>query len=262
MTTIRGISGLVALVSGGASGLGLATAKRLVEKGAKVTICDLKTSNGAELVKELGENAIFSPTDISKEDDIKRALDLTESTFKKLNVVVNCAGVVETYKLYNFNTGMPHRLQTFNDHQNINLAGTFNVIRLAVGVMAKNVPTVDGERGVIVNTSAYSAFDGQCGQISFSANQGGISAMTLPLSRDLASHGIRCCTIAPGLFNTPLTQSLPENIIQFLEDTIPFPWRLGHPEEFAHLVQCIIENPMMNGETIRIDGAMRAISLN
>lgn len=182
---------------------------------------------------------------------------MTKEKFGKLDGVVNAAGIAVAFKVYNHNKKTYHLLEDFAKVINVNLIGTFNVIRLSAGIMAENTPNEDGQRGVIVNTASVAAYDGQMGQCAYSASKAGVVGMTLPLSRDLASVGIRVCTIAPGLFNTPMLQSLPDKVRQFLAQTVPFPQRLGHPDEYAHLCQSIVENPLLNGETIRLDGALR-----
>ncbi|XP_019867337.1 3-hydroxyacyl-CoA dehydrogenase type-2 [Aethina tumida] len=252
------IKGAVSLVTGGASGLGRATVERLVKQGSRVVLCDLKTSKGAEVAKEIGEDkVIFAPVNVTSETDIQDALEITKQKFGQLNNVVNCAGIGVAFKTYNFKKDLPHKLEDFTKVLNVNTIGTFNVIRLAVGVIGKNEPDDNGCRGVIVNTASVAAFDGQMGQAAYSASKGAIVGMTLPLARDLASQGIRVITIAPGLFRTPLFSALPEKVVNFLEKSVPFPSRLGHPDEFAQMVQSAIENPMLNGETIRLDGALR-----
>ena len=248
----------VGLVTGGASGLGKATVERLVREGAKVTLCDLATSEGAAVAQSLGpENCIFAPCDVTKEDDVKAALDSTVSKFGKLTATVNCAGIGVAFKTYNFNKNRPHGLDDFAKVINVNLVGTFNVSRRAAGVIGQNEACSDHQRGVIINTASVAAFDGQMGQVAYSASKGGIVGMTLPMARDLASQGIRVNTIAPGLFETPLLASLPEKVRVFLAKTVPNPSRLGYPDEYAQLVQAIILNHMLNGETIRLDGAIR-----
>lgn len=252
------LKGTVSLVTGGASGLGKATLLRLVQQGSKVVLCDLPTSKGKELAQEIGnDKVLFAPTDVTSESDVEAALELTKQKFGKLDNLVSCAGIGVAFKVYNFNKNLPHKLDDYTKVININTIGTFNVIRLAVGLIGQNEPNEDGQRGVVVNTASIAAFDGQMGQAAYSASKGAIAGMTLPLARDLASQGIRVCTIAPGLFLTPLLENLPEKVRNFLEKSIPFPHRLGKPAEFAHLVQTVIENPMLNGEIIRLDGALR-----
>ncbi|KAF7990162.1 hypothetical protein HCN44_009897 [Aphidius gifuensis] len=251
------LKGVVTLVTGGASGLGRGTVERFVKHGAKVIIGDLPTSKGNNLAKELGSDVVFSPLDVTSEQDVKDALEMAKTKFGKLDVVVNAAGVAAAHKVYNFNKGLSHDLSTFSRIINVNTVGTFNVIRLSVGLMGENTPNIDGQRGVIVNTASVAAFDGQMGQAAYSASKAGVVGMTLPLARDLASVGIRVVTIAPGLFDTPMLQSLPDKVRKFLADTVPFPKRLGNPDEYAQLVQAIVENPLINAETIRLDGGLR-----
>lgn len=260
MSAIQSVKGLVALVTGGASGLGKATASRLVRQGARVAILDLPTSKGEQVSKELGDSCIFTPANVTSEGDIKNALSAVKQKFDRLDVAVNCAGIGVAFKVYNFNKDLPHHLEDFTKVVMVNTVGTFNVVRLAVGLIGKNEPGPDGGRGVVINTASIAAFEGQIGQTAYSASKGGIAGMTLPLARDLASQGIRCVAIAPGLFHTPLLESLPEKVRTFLAETVPFPKRLGDPEEYAHLVQAIIENPVLNGEVIRLDGALRMVS--
>ncbi|XP_077982162.1 3-hydroxyacyl-CoA dehydrogenase type-2-like [Glandiceps talaboti] len=257
MATIRSLKNLVGLVTGGASGLGRGTVDRLIKQGARVVIVDLPGSDGENIAKSLGENCCFSPADVTSETDVTNAIQLAKSSFGRLDIAVNCAGIGVAFKTYNFNKDRPHLLEDFQKVLNVNTAGTFNVIRLAAGEIGKNEPDADGQRGVIINTASIAAFDGQMGQVAYSASKGGIVGMTLPAARDLASQGIRVNTIAPGLFDTPLLAGLPEKVRTFLARQVPFPSRLASPDEFAHLVQFIIENPMLNGETIRLDGALR-----
>ncbi|KFM70343.1 3-hydroxyacyl-CoA dehydrogenase type-2, partial [Stegodyphus mimosarum] len=244
---IKVVKGLVALVTGGASGLGEATVRRLVQNGASVLICDLPSSNGQKVAKELGEKCVYAPTDVTKEKDVQEALKITKVKFHKLDVVVNCAGTAMLKPIYNFKEGVPHSLEDFMKVVTTNTLGVFNVTRLAVGLIAKNQPDEDGQKGVIINTSSVAAFDGHQGLVAHSASKAAIVGMTLPLARDLANEGIRCCTIVPGLFDTQLFKIIPEEDRQETISDIPFPNRLGKPEEFAHLVQAAIENPMLNG---------------
>lgn len=254
---MAGIKGLVGLVTGAASGLGKATATRLVNQGAKVVICDLPTSDGAAVASSLGSDAVFCPVDVTSEADVKSALEVTKRKFGKLDAVVNCAGIGIAVQTYNFNKLRAHELADFQRVLLVNTAGTFNVIRLSCALMHANEPNIDGGKGVIINTASVAAYDGQRGQAAYSASKGAIVGMTLPIARDLSQAGIRVNTIAPGLFETPLLASLPDKVRKFLSDNVPFPKRLGHPDEYAHLVQTIIENPMMNGEVVRLDGALR-----
>lgn len=257
MSTIRTVKNAVALVTGGASGLGRGTAERLVKQGAKVCILDLPNSAGEEIAKNLGENCRFSPGDVTSQEDVSRTLDLIKSSFGRLDVGINCAGIGVAIKAYNFKKDKPHPLDEFQRVLIVNTVGSFNVIRLAAGLIGKNEPDADGHRGLLINTASVAAYDGQIGQAAYSASKGAIVGMTLPIARDLCTQGIRVNTIAPGLFDTPLLGSLPEKVRTFLSNTVPFPKRLGSADEYGHLVQCIIENPMLNGEVIRLDGALR-----
>lgn len=245
-----------AVVTGGASGLGEATVRNIVAKGGKATILDLQEDRGLNLVEELGENVTFVKTDVTSEESVQAALAHAVSTFGNINVLVNCAGIGEAKKTYSQKNGV-HDLESFNKVIQVNLIGTFNAIRLAAEKMSSNEPNEYGERGVIINTASVAAFEGQIGQAAYSASKGGIVGMTLPIARDLASLGIRVVTIAPGLFETPLFGAAPEKVRKALGAMVPFPSRLGYPEEYGHLVQSIVENPMLNGETIRLDGAIR-----
>jgi len=246
----------VCLVTGGASGLGKATAQRLCGLGARVVIADLPSSDGENVAKALGENCVFSPTDVSSEEDVKATVGVAKSKFGPITVAVNCAGIGIAVKTIN-KKGVAHSLTEFERVIKVNAVGTFNVIRLAAESMATNEASEEGQRGVIVNTASVAAYEGQMGQAAYSASKGAIVGMTIPIARDLAALGIRVNTIAPGLFKTPLLESLPDKVQVALAKTVPFPSRLGDPDEYAHLVQTIIENPMINGETIRIDGALR-----
>ncbi len=243
----------VALVTGGASGLGLATARRLVEQGASVVLLDLPSSPGEKAAAELGERAVFAPGDVTAEGDVASALD-TASGLGELRVLVNCAGVGTPGRVLGKNGPLP--LAEFTRVVTVNLIGTFNVVRLATERMAVNEPR-DGDRGVVVCTASVAAFDGQIGQAAYSASKGGVVGMTLPLARDLASRQIRVMTIAPGIFQTPMLAGLPAEAQASLGTQVPHPSRLGQPAEYAALVAHIIDNPMLNGETIRLDGAIR-----
>ena len=243
----------VAVVTGGASGLGLATVKALVADGAQVVIIDLPSSNGETVAKELGDRVRFAAADVTDEAAVAEALDLAES-LGPLRVAVNCAGIGNAIKTVSKNGAFPY--DAFKKVVNVNLFGTFNVIRLAAERIAKTEP-IDGERGVIINTASVAAFDGQIGQAAYSASKGGVVGMTLPIARDLASLLIRVVTIAPGLFKTPLLGSLPEEAQASLGAQVPHPARLGDPSEYGALAAHIVANPMLNGETIHLDGAIR-----
>ncbi|MCK6630077.1 MAG: 3-hydroxyacyl-CoA dehydrogenase [Anaerolineae bacterium] len=243
------------LITGGGSGLGAATARLLAESGAKVMIADVNTTAGEGVAAEIGPSARFVQTDVTSAESVQAAIQKTLETFGSLHGAVNCAGIAIAEKVLGKNG--PHDLARFSQVVQINLVGTFNVIRLAAAAMSQNEPTAAGERGVIVNTASVAAFDGQIGQAAYSASKGGVVAMTLPLAREFARYGIRVMTIAPGIFSTPMMAGLPEAAQQALAQQVPFPPRLGRPDEFAALVKHIIENEMLNGEVIRLDGAMR-----
>ena len=246
---------IVALVTGGASGLGEATVIELVKKGAKVAIVDVDSAKGEKLAGTVGADAIFVNADVTSEADISKALRKIIDTFGKINVAVNCAGITNPGKIMSKKGPLP--LDSFNKVLQLNLVGTLNVIRLAVEQMINNTPNVEGEKGVIVNTASIAAFDGQIGQAAYGASKGGIVGMTLPIARECADYGIRVVTIAPGLFETPLMAGLPPAVKEEMVKTIPFPRRLGKPAEFASLVIHIIENTMFNGCCIRLDAALR-----
>jgi len=250
------IQGIGAIVTGGASGLGEATARALAARGAQVAILDLGRSKGAEVAASLGDGALFAEADVTDEAAVTAALGEAAGRFGAIHVCVNCAGIGSAMRTVD-REGRPFDLRVFRKTVEINLIGTFNVLRLAASHMVKNAPNADGERGVIVNTASAAAFDGQIGQAAYSASKAGVVGMTLPIARDLAKLGIRVCTIAPGLFETPLLMTMPDPARQALAATIPFPARLGRPPEFASLALQIIENAMLNGETIRLDGAVR-----
>jgi NAD(P)-dependent dehydrogenase (short-subunit alcohol dehydrogenase family) len=242
------VEGHTFLVTGGGSGLGGATARMLEGEGANVVVADLKG-------EAAGDHSRFVETDVTGEESVKGAIDAALQNFGELHGAINCAGIASAEKVLGRES--PHSLKSFSKVVGVNLIGTFNVIRLAAEVMAKNEPTESGERGVIVNTASVAAFDGQIGQVAYSASKGGVVAMTLPVARELASHGIRVMAIAPGIFDTPMMAGLPEAARESLGKQAPFPPRLGRPEEFAALVEHIIENQMLNGEVIRLDGAIR-----
>ena len=249
------IAGSVALVTGGASGLGLATVRRLHDAGASVVILDLPRSNGTAIAKELGARAAFAAGDVTSPDDVEAALDAAAALAGgPPRILVNCAGIGNAARTAGKDGPFP--LDAFTRVIQVNLIGTFNAIRLTAFRMSQ-AGEEDGERGVIVNTASVAAFDGQVGQAAYSASKGGIVGMTLPIARDLARLKIRVMTIAPGLFDTPLFGALPEEAVRALADQVPHPARLGDPGEYAGLVAHIVENPMLNGETIRLDGAIR-----
>lgn len=245
----------VALVTGGASGLGEATVRAFVAKGARAAIMDRPNSPGEKVAAALGEKVIFTPADVTSTDQVTEAVQKTIAQFGGIQILVNCAGVGAAMKTTG--KGGPMPLDMFEMVIKINLIGTFNVIRLTATEMLKNSPNADGERGVIINTASIAAFDGQIGQAAYSASKGGVVGMTLPIARDLSRDGIRCVTVAPGTFDTPMLALLPEPQRQALGAQIPFPSRLGRPTEYAALACHIVENAMLNGETIRLDGALR-----
>lgn len=244
------------LVTGGASGLGEATTRYLVAEGANVIVADLNQDAGDNLTKALGDNILFVKCDITSEADVKTAIDNGIAKFGKLSGAINCAGIVVVQKLID-KEGNPADLATFTRGINVNLIGSFNVARLAAAVMSKNNADNNSDKGVIINTASIAAFDGQIGQASYSASKAGVVGMMLPLARELARHQIRIMTIAPGVFGTPMMASLPEAARTNLEQSVPYPKRLGSPEEFAKLVAHIIENDYLNAEVIRLDGAIR-----
>jgi NAD(P)-dependent dehydrogenase (short-subunit alcohol dehydrogenase family) len=247
------IKDAVAVVTGGASGLGLATVKALLGEGAQVVILDLPSSRGEEVAKELGDRARFGPADVSDPEAVSAALDVAES-LGPVRIVVNCAGTGSAIRVLSKNGVFP--LDDFKRVVNVNLIGTFNVLRLGAERIA-NAEPLGEERGVIINTASVAAFDGQIGQAAYSASKGGVVGMTLPIARDLASKGIRVVTIAPGLFDTPLLALLPDEAKKSLGAQVPHPSRLGKPDEYGALAVHIVENPMLNGEVIRLDGAIR-----
>jgi NAD(P)-dependent dehydrogenase (short-subunit alcohol dehydrogenase family) len=247
------VNDAVAVVTGGASGLGLATTKALLDDGAQVVILDLPTSKGEEVAKEMGDRARFAPADVTDPDAVTAALDVAES-LGPVRVVVNCAGTGSAIKTLSKNG--PYPLDDFKRVVNVNLIGTFNVLRLGAERIAKTEPLGE-ERGVIINTASVAAFDGQVGQAAYSASKGGVVGMTLPIARDLSRELIRVVTIAPGLFDTPLLAMLPDEAKKSLGAQVPHPSRLGHPQEYGALAAHIVANPMINGEVIRLDGAIR-----
>lgn len=249
------IEGQTFLVSGGASGLGRAVVELLSAHGAQVVIADVNETAGEAVASALGDSTRFVRTDVTSEADVQRAVAAATETFGGLQGAVSAAGIGTAEKL--LGKSGPHSLETFVRTIQINLVGTFNVMRLAAQAMAGGQPSAAGERGVLINTASVAAFDGQIGQVAYSASKGGIVAMTLPVARELARYGIRVVAIAPGIFDTPLLAGLPEAARVSLGEQVPFPSRLGKPSEYAALVKHIIENEMLNGEVIRLDGALR-----
>lgn len=245
----------VVLVTGGASGLGGATVEHLYKNGAKVVIADLQEKAGATLANRLGDNALFVRTDVTDENSVRAALDATEDKFGDLHILVNCAGISIAQKVLGKNKTMS--LDNFSMVIRVNLIGTFNVTRLAAEIMSTNTPNEEGERGVIINTASVAAFEGQIGQVPYSASKAGVAGMTLPLAREFAAYGIRVMCIAPGIFDTPMFAMVLDKVREALAQNVPFPPRLGRPGEYAQLVQDIVENPMLNGTVIRLDGALR-----
>lgn len=249
------VSDCIAVVTGGASGLGEATVRNLASGGGRVTIFDIQADRGEALAEELGDNVIFANTDITSGESTQAGIKKTVDAFGGINIAVNCAGVGFAQKI--LGKKGPISLDHFNKVLQINLVGTVNVIRLAVEQMVNNTPNEEGEKGVIVNTGSAAATDGQIGQPAYSASKAGVNGMTLPIARECAEYGIRVCTINPGIFDTPMLATLPEKVRDALGKMVPFPPRLGRPSEYAKLVQHIIENTMLNGEIIRLDGAIR-----
>ncbi|WP_036215332.1 3-hydroxyacyl-CoA dehydrogenase [Lysinibacillus sphaericus] len=246
---------VVAVVTGGASGLGEATVRQIVEQGGKSIIFDVNDERGQAIVEELGQHALYVRVDVTKEEDVATGLEQAIAAFGPINVAVNCAGIADASKIIS-KRGV-HALGLFEKILMVNLIGTFNVIRLVAEKMQLNEPNDDGQRGVIINTASVAAFDGQIGQAAYSASKGGVAAMTLPIARELAAFGVRVMTIAPGLIETPMFASLPEPARMALAQMTPFPKRLGKPSEYALLVESIIQNGLLNGEVIRLDGAIR-----
>ena len=249
------ISNKVALITGGASGLGLATAKVLIESGAKVMLLDLNEDNAKEAASSLGDSASYTIANVAEEQSIVDAIAKTKEEFGSIHIVVNCAGIGSASKTVGKNGA--HPLDYFKTVIDINLVGTFNVLRLAAEEMGNNEHEQDNECGVIINTASVAAFDGQIGQAAYSASKAGVAGMTLPIARDLARMGIRINTIAPGIFDTPMLAMAPDQVRLPLIEMTQFPKRLGLPEEYASLVKHIVENPFLNGETIRLDGGIR-----
>ncbi len=249
------IADSTAVITGGASGLGRATAERIVASGGRVVLIDRALALGTEVAAQLGKQALFVPADVTSPDEVSTALARAIERFGQIHVLVNCAGIGIAQKTLGKQGPAP--LDDFRRVIEVNLIGTFNCIRLATAHMARNAPNAEGERGVVINTASVAAFEGQVGQAAYSASKGGIVGMTLPIARDLADLGIRVVTIAPGLFDTPLLAALPEPVRASLGRQVPFPARLGRPAEYAALAAHIVENTMLNGETIRLDGGIR-----
>jgi len=249
------VTGHTFLVTGGASGLGAATARKLATAGGNVMICDISAEQGTKLAAELGQRAGFFVADVTDESQVMQAVAAARGKFGALHGAVNCAGIAPGERV--LGKSGPHRLDTFRRAVEINLVGTFNVLRLAAQAMESNAPDAEGERGVIINTASIAAFDGQVGQAAYSASKAGVAGLTLPAARELARFGIRVMTIAPGIFETAMVAAFTPELRQTLAAQIPFPPRLGKPDEFAALVEHIIVNPMLNGEVIRLDGALR-----
>lgn len=248
------IDQIATLVTGGASGLGEATARRLAKAGAKVTILDMNRAAGEKVAADIG--GYFAEVNVTSEDTVTAALDAAAERHGEARILVNCAGIVIGEKTVG-RDNVPHALESFQQVISVNLIGTFNMIRLATARMAGLDPLAGGERGVVVNTASVAAMDGQIGQVAYATSKAGIAGMTLPIARDLSKLGVRICTIAPGLFGTPMMKGLPEDVQEALGASVPFPSRLGEPDEYAQLVEHICVNAMMNGEVIRLDGALR-----
>ncbi|RLC25923.1 MAG: 3-hydroxyacyl-CoA dehydrogenase [Deltaproteobacteria bacterium] len=249
------IDGAVAMVTGGASGLGEACVRDLVKNGARVSILDVTGEKGSALASETGNAAVFLHTDITRDEAVRAAVETTMETFGAVHVAVNCAGIAPPCKVLGREGPMP--MEHFRQVVEINLMGTMNVIRLAAEKMRQNPGNRDGEKGVIINTASVSAFEGQIGQAAYSASKAAVAGMTLPIAREFAEYGIRVMTVAPGIFNTPMMAGFSPKVREALNRMVPFPRRMGEPAEFAALVRHIIENPVLNGEVIRLDGALR-----
>ncbi len=249
------IKNCTAIVTGGASGLGEACVRMFVENGGNVGIFDLNDEAGNDLVSELGDRAVFCNTNVADEASVRKAIDTTAEKFGGIHFAINCAGLGAPMKVLSKKGTMP--FDFFNQVIQVNLIGTMNIIRLAAEKMVQNEPNADGEKGIVINTASVAAFEGQIGQAAYTASKAGVAGMTLPIAREFADYGIRVLTIAPGLFNTPMLAGLPDKAKDSLIQQVPFPKRLGHPEEFASLAQHIVENPMLNGEVIRLDASIR-----
>ena len=249
------IENTTAIITGGASGLGGATTEMIVAGGGNVVVIDMNDETGNAMAAKLGDRCTYIKTDVADEQQVKAAIDTAISKYGRLDAAINCAGIGSAEKVVGKKGA--HSLEHFQRVININLVGTFNVIRLAAEAMSKNEPNEELERGVLINTASVAAFDGQIGQAAYTASKAGIVGMTLPIARELAESGIRILTIAPGIFETPMMAGLPENARISLGKQVPFPSRLGRPDEYASLAKFMIENPMMNGEVVRLDGSIR-----
>jgi NAD(P)-dependent dehydrogenase (short-subunit alcohol dehydrogenase family) len=249
------IAGKAFLITGGASGLGAATARRLARAGGNVAICDVNGERGSNVAREIGATALFVAADVTDEGELERAIATARAQFGALHGAVSCAGIAPGERI--LGKAGPHALETFRRTIEINLIGTFNVVRLAAQAMVSNTPDREGERGIIINTASVAAYEGQIGQVAYSASKAGVAGLTLPAARELARFGIRVMTIAPGIFETPMVGAFTEELQRSLAAQIPFPPRLGRPDEYAALVEHIVTNTMLNGEVIRLDGAVR-----
>jgi len=249
------IAGKAFFITGGASGLGAATARRLARAGGNVAICDVNGEQGTRIAREIGPTALFVAADVTDEGELERAIATARAQFGALHGAVSCAGIAPGERI--LGKSGPHGLETFRRAIEINLVGTFNVLRLAAQAMVGNTSDREGERGIIVNTASVAAYEGQIGQVAYGASKAGVAGLTLPAARELARFGIRVMAIAPGIFETPMVGAFTQELQQSLAAQIPFPPRLGRPDEFAALVEHIIANPMLNGEVIRLDGAVR-----
>ena len=244
------------MVTGGSSGLGAACVRRFAAGGARVILADVNRTAGEQLAAELGDDVLFTPTDVTNESAIHQALKLAgQDPARPLRAVVNCAGILGAARVVGREG--PHDLELFRRIIEVNLVGTFNVIRLAAAAMAGNEPDAEGERGVLVSTSSVAAFEGQLGQAAYSASKGGVASMMLPIARELGKQGIRCVAIAPGVFGTPMMEAMPDQVRESLESQVPFPPRLGRPDEYAAFAEHILTNVMLNGSVLRLDGAVR-----
>ncbi|MFT4049842.1 MAG: SDR family NAD(P)-dependent oxidoreductase [Solirubrobacterales bacterium] len=249
------LQGAGAVVTGGASGLGAATARMLVARGASVVIADINEENGDSLVTELGDAARFAKCDVSVAEEVEVAVETARNEFGRLDIAVGCAGIGWAQRTVG--RGGPAPIEPFDAVVRVNLVGMYNLLRLAAAAMSENEPGASGERGLVVMTASIAAFDGQIGQTAYAASKGGVASLTLPAARDLSARGVRVMTLAPGMFDTPLLAALPETARLALGESVPFPARLGDPAEYAELVASIAGNTMLNGEVIRIDGALR-----